>query len=70
MATIPTDLGGGKLNNDVNNPATILRDIVDDLTSLRAAIIAMNAKLDADAGVTDTNYGALTNPAALKSIKG
>jgi hypothetical protein len=39
-----------------------------DLAALRAAIIGITAKLDADAGVTDTNYGALWNPAALKLI--
>lgn len=36
-----------------------------DLAELRAAIVAITAKLDADAGVTDTNYAATTNPAAL-----
>lgn len=36
-----------------------------DLTALRAAVVAITAKLDADAGVTDTNYAATCNPAAL-----
>lgn len=36
-----------------------------DLAALRASIVAITAKLDADAGVTDTNYAATTNPAAL-----
>jgi hypothetical protein len=36
-----------------------------DLANLRAAFVALTAKLDLDAGVTDTNYGASTNPAAL-----
>jgi hypothetical protein len=36
-----------------------------DLANLRAAFVALTAKLDADAGVTDTNYGATTNPPAL-----
>lgn len=36
-----------------------------DLANLRAAFVALTAKLDADAGVTDTNYGATLNPAAL-----
>jgi hypothetical protein len=53
--------------------------IVTDLTALRAAILALNAKLDvlttklnADAGVTDvnyaTNFAATLNPAALVTV--
>lgn len=36
-----------------------------DLTALRAAIVGITAKLDLDGGVTDTNYAATLNPAAL-----
>lgn len=36
-----------------------------DLAALRAAVVGITAKLDADAGVTDTNYSSLWNPAAL-----
>lgn len=36
-----------------------------DLAALRASILLITAKLDADGGVTDTNYAATTNPAAL-----
>jgi len=40
----------------------------EDLAALRAAVVAVTAKLDADgATVTDTNYAALRNPAALKT---
>lgn len=39
--------------------------VVADLAALRAAIVAITAKLDADVGVTDTNYAATTNPAAM-----
>lgn len=42
----------------------VLRDIATDLAALRAAIVAITAKLDADGGVTDTDYAATTNPAA------
>lgn len=42
-----------------------LENIQQDLANLRAAFVALTAKLDADAGVTDTNYGSTTNPAAL-----
>lgn len=41
----------------------------DDLTALRAAFVALTAKLDLDAGVTDTNYASLTNPAVLQLTK-
>lgn len=43
----------------------VLQDVLLDLAALRAAHLLMSAKLDLDAGVTDTNYAALTNPAAL-----
>jgi hypothetical protein len=39
--------------------------ILADLTALRAAIVAITAQLDADAGVTDTDYAANNDPAAL-----
>jgi hypothetical protein len=53
--------------------------VVVDLTALRAAVVAMNAKLDvltaklnADAGVTDanyaTNFAATLDPAALTTV--
>lgn len=40
---------------------------VADITALRAAVVAITAKLDADGGVTDTNYAATCNPAAQTS---
>lgn len=60
---------------------TTLRDVADDVTALRTqlndmrtAYLALLAKLDADGGVTDTNYGTVAAPpAALASqltIKG
>lgn len=42
----------------------VLTAVAVDLAALRASFVALTAKLDLDAGVTDTNYGALTNPAA------
>lgn len=42
-----------------------LENIQQDLANLRAAFVALTAKLDADVGVTDTNYASTTNPAAL-----
>lgn len=39
--------------------------LLADVTEIRTKLIATHAKLDADAGVTDTNYAATNNPAAL-----
>ena len=36
-----------------------------DVTALRAAIVGITAKLDADGGVTGTDFASLWNPAAL-----
>lgn len=39
--------------------------LIDDVELLRAAIVAIATKLDADAGVTDTNYAAQATVAAI-----
>jgi len=49
--------------------ASILRSSVDDNTELRTQFIALLAKLDADVGVTDTDYAATLTPAALTLTK-
>lgn len=36
-----------------------------DLAALRASIVGITAQLDADAGITDTDYAANHDPAAL-----
>lgn len=38
-----------------------------ELADLRTKFVAVLAKLDADAGVTDTNYAATQTPAAMTS---
>jgi len=48
---------------------TLLNSAQDDMAAMRTAFATLTAKLDADAGVTDTNYAALCNPAALTFIK-
>ena len=58
---------GGSAGKD--DLATMLRDAVDDITALRSAIVAITAKLDTDAGVTDTDYNTL-DPAAQLLTKG
>lgn len=45
----------------------ILIDVASDLAALRASIVALTAKLDLDATVTDTDYAATCNPAALNT---
>lgn len=47
----------------------VLQDVLSDLTALKAAVAATNAKLDADATVTDTDYAATCNPPVLKTTK-
>ena len=70
-SAIPTNFGQGGAGltpeNATGGPilATALRDAATDLGVLRAAIVAITAKLDADAGVTDTDYAATCDPAAM-----
>ena len=47
----------------------LFKAMLADITAIRASLVGINAKLDADAGVTDTNYAALWNPAALTTTK-
>lgn len=42
--------------------------LLADVTALRAALVAVTAKLDADDGVTGTNYAATCNPPALTTV--
>ena len=43
----------------------LLTAALADITALRASVLLLTAKLDADATVTDTNYAATCNPAAI-----
>lgn len=38
-----------------------------DIANLRASTVGITAKLDADAGVSGTDYASLWNPAALNT---
>lgn len=58
MANVDTQL------NQASDIA-LLNAVVADLTALRASIVGITAQLDADAGVTDTDYAATNDPAAL-----
>jgi len=42
--------------------------LVADNAALRAAIVAITAQLDLDAGVTDTDYAANNDPAAVTAL--
>jgi hypothetical protein len=57
-------------NGNPNDLAKVLRAAIDDVTELRTQFIAALAKLDADAGVTDTDYESTLTPAALTLTKG
>lgn len=65
MASIKQQIGTLSDKSDAKALRKLLEDLLADNTALRASIVAITAKLDADAGVTDTNYAATTNPAAL-----
>jgi hypothetical protein len=46
----------------------LLAALTADVVALRTALVGITAKLDADAGVTDTNYAATWNPVASRVI--
>ena len=50
---------------DHADDSAIASAILADLTALRASIVAITAKLDADVGVTDVDFAATCNPIAL-----
>ena len=52
-------------HRDAEAMRQLITNLLADITALRTSIIATNAKLDLDLGVTDTNYSSLNNPAAL-----
>jgi hypothetical protein len=50
------------------NLRILLQAAYADLAAVRASIVAINAKLDSDAGVTATNFGSTTNPPAAHFV--
>lgn len=44
----------------------VLTAVLNDQAALKNAITGLTAKLDADAGVTDSNYAATLDPGALE----
>jgi len=52
-------------NSDHATQILVLNALLADITAIRTALVGITAKLDADAGITDTNYAATWDPAAL-----
>lgn len=79
MATLPDDitdtgLSQGALVAFLTNVVALCNELKTDYTALRVdvaairtALVGVTAKLDADGGVTDTNYASTLDPAALTS---
>ncbi len=79
MATLPSDIvpngmSQGALVAFLQNVVTLVNEMRGDLNAVRADLSALHtkynaalAKLDADAGVTDTNYVATQAAPALTS---
>jgi hypothetical protein len=65
MASIKASSGELSDKSEAKAVRALLEAALADLTALRAAHLALTAKLDADGGVTDVNYASTTNPAAL-----
>lgn len=55
----------GVSENMVRDLVIQMNKLIDDVELIRAAVVATCAKLDADAGVTDTNYAAQATVAAI-----
>lgn len=76
MAEIDQKLGDGGMGrgiseeSGVDNIVALMNAVVDDLTELRTQFVALLAKLDADGGVTDTDYASTLTPSALTLTKG
>lgn len=51
-----------------DNLRTQFNAAVADIAALRAAVVGITAQLDADAGVTDTDYAANNDPAAVTGL--
>lgn len=57
----------------ITNPAAlqvILHDIFNDVTEIRASIVRVTTGLDADGGITATNFGDNDPAAMLTTIPG
>lgn len=60
---LQTDAGTNKTL--IDELKTDLTALIADVTAIRTAVVGITAKLDADGGVTDTDYASSLDPAAL-----
>lgn len=72
MALIKSTFGSGgtgltNFRGSSPNITDILRDVADDFATVKTWSTTLAAKLNADAGVTDTNYAAI---GTIKTVKG
>lgn len=58
------------LNSEQQTIETQLNSLLTDVTAIKTAIAGLNAKLDLDGGVTDTDYAALWDVATLGTTAG
>lgn len=66
MPTIANNgISQGQLYEMLSETVTLVNALKADLTAVRASVVGVNAKLDADAGVSGTDYASLWNPAAM-----
>ena len=67
MPSIKDRLNNIKAQKDIVEMKNLLLSMQADLEALRTKHNAVCAKLDADAGVTDTNFAALHNVGTLNT---
>jgi hypothetical protein len=59
MASVKERLNAYFVSNNPNDLRKLLEDVATDLATLKTKLESTQTKLDADAGVTDTNYASL-----------
>lgn len=58
------------MNSEHQSTEDQLNALLVDITAIKASIAGINAKLDADGGVTGTNFAALWDVPALTATAG
>jgi Skp family chaperone for outer membrane proteins len=59
MASVKERLNAYFTSNNQNDLRKLFEDVATDLATLKTKLESTQTKLDADAGVTDTNYASL-----------
>lgn len=65
MASIKDSINAMSVGRDGVELKKVLDTLLADVTAIRTAVTGITAQLDADATVTDTDYAANNDPAAL-----